>query len=69
MKNVKAYMETKFFRCLVAVNNISQDAYAKVYNAVPLQDFTEKWTDEKLYRKYNLDENDIQFIETMIKPV
>ena len=69
MKNVKAYMETKFFRCLVAVNKISQDAYAKVYNAVPLQDFTEKWTDEKLYRKYNLDENDIQFIETMIKPV
>ena len=69
MKNVASYMKTKFFRCLVAINKISQDAYAKVYNAVPIQDFSKPWTDAELYAKYGLDEEEIAFIESMIKPM
>ncbi len=62
-------MATKFFRCLVAANKISQDAYAKVYQAVPIQDFSKPWTDAELYAKYGLDEEEIAFIESMIKPM
>ena len=36
---------------------------------VPLQDFTKPWTDEELYAKYHLSDEEIQFIESMIKPM
>jgi site-specific DNA-methyltransferase (adenine-specific) len=34
-----------------------------------VQDFSENWTDEKLYKKYDLDEKEIAFIESMIRPM
>lgn len=68
-KNASAYMKTKFFRALVAVNKISQDAYAKVYDGVPMQDFSKLWTDEELFDKYHLTEEEVSFILGMIKPM
>ena len=41
----------------------------KVYSFVPLQDFSHPWTDEMLYAKYGLDEKEIAFIESMIRPM
>ena len=67
MENVKSYMQTKFFRILVAANKISQDAYAKVYDGVPLQDFSKPWDDKALYERYDLTGEEILFIEKMIK--
>jgi site-specific DNA-methyltransferase (adenine-specific) len=62
-------MKTKFFRALVAINKISQNASYKVYDAVPMQDFSKPWTDEELYKKYNLTQEEIDFIESMIRPM
>jgi site-specific DNA-methyltransferase (adenine-specific) len=45
--------------------NLSRD---KFY-FVPIQDFTEEWNDQKLYKKYSLTESEIAFIEKMIKPM
>lgn len=36
---------------------------------VPMQDFTQSLTDEKLYQKYGLTKDKIEFIETMIRPM
>jgi len=36
---------------------------------VPVQDFSRSWTDEDLYNKYKLTEEEISFIESMIKPM
>jgi site-specific DNA-methyltransferase (adenine-specific) len=47
----------------------SQDATSKTFQFVPLQDFTKPWTDEELYKKYNLTDEEIAFIESMIKPM
>ena len=61
-KNVKSYIETKFFRCLVGARknkNMTQ-------STVPIQDFSKSWTDKELYEKYNLTQNEIDFIESMI---
>ena len=41
----------------------------KAYEFVPIQDFSEPWTDEKLYKKYGLTDEEIQFIESMIRPM
>lgn len=40
-----------------------------VYHYVPMQDFSKPWTDEELYAKYGLTEEEISFIESMIKPM
>lgn len=39
------------------------------FRFVPLQDFTRSWTDADLYAKYGLTEDEIAFIESMIKPM
>jgi site-specific DNA-methyltransferase (adenine-specific) len=39
------------------------------YQFVPIQDFNEVWTDEKLYKKYGLTKDEIAFIESMIRPM
>ena len=67
--NVISYMKTRFFRFLVLLKKNTQHAAAKVYQFVPLQDFSHPWTDEMLYKKYGLDENEIAFIESMIRPM
>jgi site-specific DNA-methyltransferase (adenine-specific) len=41
----------------------------KVYSFVPMQDFSEEWTDEKLYKKYGFSKDEIAFIESMIRPM
>ena len=64
-----SYIQTRFFRFLVSLRKISQDATSKVYSFVPLQDFSRPWTDADLYAKYNLTEEEIAFIESMIRPM
>ncbi len=76
--NVSKYTETKFFRFLVGtrkLKNMTQDTYS----FVPLQNFTETsdidWNkaisviDQQLYTKYHLTNEEITFIEKMIKTV
>lgn len=73
------YLKTKFARFLHSLAKISQHGTAKTYRFVPLQDFTDKsdidWSksvaeiDQQLYAKYNLDDTEIAFIESMIKPM
>ena len=68
-ENVISYIKTKFFRFLVLLKKNTQDAPARVYSFVPVQNFDESWTDEKLYAKYGLTEDEIAFIESMIRPM
>ena len=63
------YMKTKFFRFLVATKTTTQSMSLPAYSYVPLQDFTRLWTDADLYAKYGLTDEEIQFIESMIKPM
>lgn len=67
--NVLSYIKTKFFRAIVLTIKNTQHATKRVYKNVPLQDFSKSWTDEELYKKYNLNQEEIDFIESMIKPM
>ena len=64
-KNVKSYIETKFFRCLVGARK-NKNMTQSTYSFVPIQDFSKPWTDKELYKKYNLTQEEIEFIESMI---
>ncbi|HBK82044.1 MAG TPA: restriction endonuclease, partial [Flavobacterium sp.] len=67
--NVVSYTQTKFFHFLVSLIKLTQNAMKKVYTFVPIQDFEKSWTDQQLYKKYNLSPKEIDFIEKMIKPM
>ena len=68
-ENVVSYIKTKLFRFLVILKKSSQHAASQVYSFVPIQDFSHPWTDEILYKKYGLDDEEIAFIDSMIRPM
>lgn len=73
------YFKTKFARFQHSIGKAGQDATSKTYKFIPVQDFTSKsdinWTksieeiDQQLYKKYKLSNEEIEFIEEMIKPM
>jgi len=67
--NIMSYIRCRFFRFLVLLNKPTQHATSKVYAFVPIQDFSEQWSDEKLYKKYGLTKDEITFIESMVRPM
>ncbi len=67
--NLMGYLKTQFLRFMVLLNKPTQHATAKVYQFVPIQDFSKTWTDEKLYKKYGLTRDEIAFIESKIRPM
>ena len=68
-ENVMSYIATKFFRFMVLQKKNAQHAMRGVYQLVPIQDFSKPWTDEELYAKYGLTDEEIAFIESMIRPM
>lgn len=67
--NLCEYMKSKFARFLLLQAVSSINLSKEKFQFVPLQDFSEPWTDEKLYKKYGLTEEEIAFIESMIRPM
>ena len=76
--NLKKYLKTKFSRTLLDIKKVTPDnARKEVWMYVPLQDFTGdididwsksiKEIDQQLYKKYNLTNEEINFIETKVK--
>lgn len=68
-KNYLAYLKTKFVRFLLAQMAMSQHITKSSFGFVPIQDFKITWTDEMLYKKYDLTSEEIEFIESLIKPM
>lgn len=68
-KNQLGYLKTRFVRFLVGQIAVSQHITKGCFSFVPVQDFSKAWTDEELYEKYGLTQEEIDFIESMIKPM
>jgi site-specific DNA-methyltransferase (adenine-specific) len=62
-------MKTRLFRFLVLFKKNTQNAPKGVYKYVPILDFSRAWTDKELYEKYELTEKEIEFIESMVRPM
>ena len=77
--NLMLYLRTRFLRFLLLQSLVSMNISRNNFRFVPLQDFTDKsdidWKksvseiDQQLYTKYGLSEDEISFIESMIKPM
>ena len=76
-ENCMKYVKTKFARTLLGLLKVTQAITPGKWKYVPLQDFTENsdidWSksiheiDLQLYKKYNLDDTEIEFIEKNVK--
>ena len=64
-----AYLRTRFVRFLVSLRKATQDAAKDVYAFVPDLPLNREWTDEKLYERYGLTEEEIAFIESLVRPM
>lgn len=65
----ESYLKTRFTRFLIYMALSGQNITKKCFAFVPVQDFTHLWTDEMLYKKYNLSQEEIYYIESTIKPM
>jgi site-specific DNA-methyltransferase (adenine-specific) len=68
-ENLAKYLTTRFLRFLVLLSKPTQHATSKVYTFAPIQDFKETWSDEKLYNKYGITDDEINFIESLVRPM
>ena len=76
-ESCKKYIMSKFARTMLGTIKVTQDNSKELWTNVPLQDFTESsdidWNvsipeiDRQLYAKYHLTDEEIAFIEKMIK--
>lgn len=67
--NLMYYLKGKFARFLILQALTSIHLSKSTFLFVPMQDFSKLWTDEELYAKYDLSNEEISFIDSMIKPM
>ena len=76
-ENLMKYVKSKFARTMLGVLKVTQDNNADKWRLVPLQNFTSNsdidWSksipeiDQQLYKKYDLSQDEINFIETKVQ--
>jgi hypothetical protein len=64
-----SYLACRLTRLLILLHKPSQHVTRKVYAFVPTQDWSSSWTDEDLYAKYGLTDEEIAFVEKVVRPI
>jgi hypothetical protein len=64
--NFLKYLKTNFARFCLSIYKINAQLIKGELAATPWLDFTQEWTDEKLYEYFKLTKEEIDFIETNI---
>ena len=67
-ENYAYFLATKFVRFFVLQRKISQHVTPNRFAFVPIVDFIRRWTDEDLYKHFDLTMEEIDYIEASIKP-
>jgi site-specific DNA-methyltransferase (adenine-specific) len=68
-QSLESYYRTKFFRHLVSLRKLTQDALRPMYSWIPIQTWDRQWTDKALYKKYALTKDEADYIEALIRPM
>jgi hypothetical protein len=64
-----SYLSCRLTRFLILLHKPSQHVTRKVYTFVPTQAWDTTWTDEALYEKYGLNDDEIAFVEKIVRPM
>lgn len=68
-ESVLSYLSCRLTRLLILLHKPSQHVTRKVYSFVPMQKWSQSWTDEKLYAKYGISAAQVAFIEKVVRPL
>lgn len=68
-KSVESYLRTRLARFLISLRKPAQHVFSSMYRWVPIQEWDRTWVDSDLYNKYGINEEEIAFIESMIRPM
>lgn len=64
--NFLNYLKTNFVRFMLSIYKNNQNLHRGELEIIPFLDFTQEWSDEKLYKEFNLTDAEIKFIEKHI---
>ena len=67
--NLDNYLRTKFLRFLVGLRKNTQHITKDRFSFVPLLPMTKVWTDKKLYAHFGLSDDEIAFIDLIVRPM
>lgn len=68
-KRFAAYLRTRFVRFLVSLRKNTQHIYNERFQFVPDLPMDHEWTDTELYKKYRLTKDEIEYIESVVRPM
>ncbi|WP_288039366.1 Eco57I restriction-modification methylase domain-containing protein [Acidiphilium sp.] len=68
-ESIVSYLQTRLARFLVSLRKPAQHVFRGMYRWVPVQQWSKKWTDAALYQKYGITDDEVAFIEQMIRPM
>jgi len=68
-ESVLSYLSCRLTRLLIQMHKASQHTTRKVYTFVPTQDWSHRWTDDDLYERYGVTDEEIAFIEKVVRPM
>lgn len=68
-ENYASYIKTRFVRFLIYLTLSSMHITQSNFQFVPIQEWSKPWDDNSLYKKYQLSTKEIQYIESLIKPM
>ena len=68
-ESVLSYLSCRLTRFLILLHKPSHNTTRKVYTFVPMQEWDRIWTDGELYAKYGITDDEIAFIESMVRPM
>jgi site-specific DNA-methyltransferase (adenine-specific) len=63
------YLRSRFVRFLVSLRKNTQDIYSERFQFVPDLPMDQSWTDEMLFKKYGITKAEVEFIESMVRPM
>jgi site-specific DNA-methyltransferase (adenine-specific) len=66
-QNFEKYIKTRFFRFLVSLKKNTQHLSKDRFSFVPDLDMSQEWTDEKLYKRYGINEKEQEFIKSIVR--
>jgi site-specific DNA-methyltransferase (adenine-specific) len=66
-RNFETYMKTKFFRFLVSLRKNTQHVTQNKFKFVPQLSMKVQWTDKKLYEKFKIDQDEVDFINSVVR--
>ncbi|MGE4408973.1 MAG: Eco57I restriction-modification methylase domain-containing protein [Sphingobium sp.] len=68
-RRLAGYLRTRLVRFLVSLRKYTQHLYNERFQFVPDLPMDHEWTDALLYEKYGITEDEVAFIDRMIRPM